>query len=181
MMCCGFGLLALSIFLLSDVNLDVAQSAFLWPNILNGFAFGLISAPLTTMAVSTLRTEQIGYATAIFNAMRNLGGSIGISVVTTLLARRQQWHHTILTSHLTPHNRLFRQQLGQVQHLLAGRQIFFRQSQRAYGVIYGRLLKQAALLAFIDNFRLLTLLCLLCAPLALFFKRAEHREGATMR
>jgi len=174
-MCCGFGLLALSIFLLSDVNLDVAQSAFLWPNILNGFAFGLISAPLTTMAVSTLRPEQISYATAIFNAMRNLGGSIGISVVTTLLARRRQWHQTVLTSHLTSHNRLFRQQLGQVQRLLAGGQIFFKRSQRAYGVIYGMLLNQAALLAFIDNFRLLASLCLLCAPLALFFTKGERR------
>jgi DHA2 family multidrug resistance protein len=181
MMICGFGLLALSIYLFGDVNLDVAQSTYLWPNMINGFAFGLISAPLTTMAVSTLRTEQLSNATAIFNAMRNLGGSIGISMVTTLLARRQQWHHTILTSRLTPHNRLFRQQLGQAQRLLDGGQIFSRQSQRAYGVIYGRLLKQAALLAFIDNFCLLTLLCLLCAPLALFFKRAEHREGATMR
>jgi MFS transporter, DHA2 family, multidrug resistance protein len=138
----------------------------LWPCVFNGFAFGLISAPLTTMAVSTLRAEQIGYATAIFNAMRNLGGSVGISAVTSLLARRAQWHQTILVSHLTPFNRLFRQRFQQSQRWLGG--------QRAYGVFYGVLLNQAALLAFIDNFRLLTLLCVVCVPLALFFKKTER-------
>jgi DHA2 family multidrug resistance protein len=168
---CGFGLLALSVYLLTDVNLEVSKSTFLWPCIINGFAFGFISAPLTTAAVSTLRTEQISNATGIFNLARNLGGSIGISAVTTMLARRQQWHQATLVSHLTPHNRLFRQQLVHVQRLLGGGQIFFGRSQRAYGVIYGALLKQATLLAFIDNFRLLTLLCLLCAPLALFFTK----------
>jgi DHA2 family multidrug resistance protein len=167
LMSCGVGLLALSVYLLGEVNLEVSQSSFLWPCVFNGFAFGLISAPLTTMAVSTLRTEQIGYATAIFNAMRNLGGSVGISVVTSLLARRAQWHQTILVSHLTPFNRLFRQRFQQSQRWLGG--------QRAYGVFYGVLLNQAALLAFIDNFRLLTLLCLVCAPLALCFKKPEHR------
>jgi len=165
MLVCGFGLLALSICLLGEVNLEVSQASFLWPCITNGFAFGLISAPLTTMAASTLRTEQIGYGTAIFNGLRNLGGSIGISAVTTLLARRAQWHQTILASRLTRYDRLFNQRLRQMQGLLGG--------QRAYGVIYGGLLNQAALLAFIDNFRFLTLLCLLCAPLALFFKKTE--------
>jgi MFS transporter, DHA2 family, multidrug resistance protein len=169
MMSCGFGLLALSIYMLGDVNLDIAQSTFWWPNIINGFAFGLISAPLTTMAVSTLKTEQIGAATGIFNLMRNLGGGIGISVMTTLLARRAQWHQTILAGRLTPYDQVFKRQLRELQRLLG---------QRAYGVFYGRLLTQASLLAFIHCFRILALLCLLCAPLALFFKKTEQRDSS---
>src|SRR5262249_13046361 len=171
MMCCGFGLLGVSIYLLGDVKLGVSQSIFLWPNILNGFGFGLISAPLTTAAVSTLRTEQISNATGIFNLMRNLGGAVGISVMTTLLARREQGHQITLASHLTPYNPLFRQRLQRLQRLLG--------EQRAYGVTYATVLQQASLLAFIDCFRLLALLCLICAPLALFFKKMEHRVGTT--
>ena len=169
MLCCGFALLTLSIYLLGAVNLEVAQSTFVWPNIINGFAFGFISAPLTTKAVSTLRNEQIGNATGIFNLMRNLGGGVGISVMTTLLARRAQWHQTILASRLTPYNQLFRRQIQQSQRLLG---------PRAYGVFYGALLNQAALLAFIHCFRILALLCLICVPLALLFKNTKQRGGA---
>ncbi len=164
MMCCGFGLLGLSIYQFGDVNLGVSQSIFLWPSILNGFAFGLISAPLTTAAVSTLRTEQIRNATGIFNLMRNLGGSVGISVMTTLLARRSQRQQTILAGRLTPYNQVFERQLGQLQRSLG---------QRAYGIFYSALLNQASLLAFIHCFRTLALLCLVCAPLALFFKLSK--------
>lgn len=156
--------------MLGDVSLDVAQSTFWWPNIINGFAFGLISAPLTTMAISTLRTEQIGDATVIFNLMRNLGGGVGISVMTTLLARRAQWHQTILAGRFTPYDQVFTRQLRQSQRLLG---------QRAYGVFYGRLLTQASLLAFIHFFRILALLCLICVLLALLFKKTERRRGAS--
>jgi MFS transporter, DHA2 family, multidrug resistance protein len=172
MLGCGFGLLALSIYLLGDVNLGVSQSIFLWPNILNGCAFGLISAPLTTAAVATLRSEQISNATGIFNLMRNLGGAVGISVMTTLLARRAQWHQAILAGSLTPYDRVFKRQLGQLRGLVG---------QRAYGLFYGNLLNQASLLAFMHCFRILALLCLLCAPLALCFKETKQRgNGATI-
>ncbi len=192
MLSCGFGLLALSVYMLGDVNLEVAQSAFLWPGIINGFGFGLISAPLTTIAVNTLRTEQISNATGIFNLMRNVGGGIGVSVVTTLLARREQWHQRILASRLTPNDWLFKQRLQQMGRLLgsrrpyglvAGGQTFLRQSQgslgteRAYGLIYGRLLRQSALLAFVDIFRLLAVLCVVCVPLAFIFKKMEPGRG----
>jgi DHA2 family multidrug resistance protein len=172
-MSCGVGLLTLSVYLLCEVNLEVSQSSFLWPCLFNGFAFGLVSAPLTTAAVSTLRPEQIGNATAIFNLMRNVGGSIGISVVNTVLARRAQSHQATLASRLTTYDRIFRQRLRQAQGLLGG--------QRAYGVFYSRVLQQSSLLAFIDVFRLIALLCLMCAPLALFFEKAARRSALTHR
>jgi DHA2 family multidrug resistance protein len=173
LMSCGVGLLALSVYLLGEVNLEVSQSSFLWPCFFKGFAFGLISAPLTTAAVSMLRPEEISNATANFNLMRNLGGSVGISAVTTLLARREQWRQTILASRLTPYDWPFMHRLREAQRLLGGK--------RAYGLIYGALLKQSSLLAFIDCFRILALVCLMCVPLALCFKRLDHREGAPRR
>jgi MFS transporter, DHA2 family, multidrug resistance protein len=169
LMCLGFGLLALSIYLLSNVNLNVSRSVFLWPNIINGVGFGCVSAPLTTMAMSLLKREQISNATGIFNLARNLGGSIGISVMTSVVARRAQWSQTILVGRLTPYDHVFKRQINQLRGVLG---------QRAYGVFYRTLLNQASLLAFTHCFRVLALLCLLCAPLALFFKKTEHRGGA---
>jgi MFS transporter, DHA2 family, multidrug resistance protein len=115
------------------------------------------------------RNEQINNATGIFNLMRNLGGGAGISVMTALLARRAQWHQTILAGRLTPYDQVFKRQLRQLQRLLG---------PRAYGLISGMLLKPPSLLAFIDCFRILALLFLLCAPLALFFKKTEQRDSS---
>jgi DHA2 family multidrug resistance protein len=164
----GFGLLGLSVYLLGAVTLDVDKSAFFWPHVLNGFAFGLIPAPLTTASIATLRTEQICNASALFSLSKSLGGSLGISVVTTLLARQKQRHQTILASHLTPYDWAFRQRLREAQVLLG--------EQRAYGHMYATLTKQSSLLAFIYCFRFIALLCLVCAPLALFFKQVKPRS-----
>ena len=169
LMICGVGLLGLSIYLLGAINLDIDKSAFFWPHVINGFAFGLIPAPLTTAAISALRTEQICNATALFSLAKNLGGSLGISAVTTLLARRKQLYQSRLASHLTPYDWPLRQRLREAQGLLGG--------QRAYGRIYGMLLQQSCLLAFLDCFRILALICLVCVPLALCFKTPE-RSGA---
>lgn len=58
----------------------------------NGIAISFIFVPLTTSAMGHLRQEQVGNATGVYNLMRNLGGSIGIALVTTLLARRAETH-----------------------------------------------------------------------------------------
>jgi DHA2 family multidrug resistance protein len=86
-------------------------------------------------------------------------------MVNTLLARHAQSHQAILASRLTRYDRLFRQRLRQAQGLLGG--------QRAYGVFYSTLSNQAGLLAFIDVFRLIAVVCLVCLPVALFFKKTD--------
>jgi len=100
MMLIGFTLLAVSSFMLSDLNLQVAQINVIWPSVVNGIAISFIFVPLTTATMSQLAQQQLGNATGLYNLMRNLGGSIGIAFVTTMLARGAQTHQALMVGHL---------------------------------------------------------------------------------
>src|SRR5260370_23457644 len=84
----GFIAVGSSSALLGGLNVEVAPSNVIWPAVINGFGTAMVFAPLATLTVATLRDEQLGNATGIFNLMRNLGGSIGNATVTPLLDRR---------------------------------------------------------------------------------------------
>jgi DHA2 family multidrug resistance protein len=95
------------------VHVERHQSAgepwrVIWPSMLNGVAISFIFVPLTTTTMSQLRQQQIGSATGLYNLMRNLGGSIGIAFVTTMLARGAQAHQALMVGHLTPTDPVFR-------------------------------------------------------------------------
>ncbi len=172
----GFTVLAGSVYWLGNINLDIGMANVVWPNIVSGMALGLIFVPLTTITMGTLENEQIGNASGIFNLMRNIGGSFGISAVTTYLARDAQAHQAVMVAHMTPYNTPFTQQLNQIQHYLTTYFTPVEAFQKAYGLLYGILIKQATLLAYIDNFRLLAILSLLCIPTVLLFKKVKIKS-----
>ncbi|MCM3900863.1 MAG: DHA2 family efflux MFS transporter permease subunit [Pyrinomonadaceae bacterium] len=169
----GFAVMGFSTYLLSDIDLQISMGSIVWPQIISGLAMGFVFVPLTLMATGTLTPEQIGNATGIFNLMRNLGGSIGIAGVTTMLARGSQVHQAAMVSHLTPYDPAFQQRLGELAAAFAARGDPMTASQQAYGAIYQTLVGQATMLAYIDNFRLLAFLCLLCVPAVLLFRRVK--------
>lgn len=169
----GFLLYAFTSLTLSQVNLDISPAFITFPNILQGIGVGLIFVPLTTMALGALRREQIGNASGIFNLMRNLGGSIGISMVTTLVDRRSQSHQAYLVSHMTQYDAAFRASLRTLKSALGS-------SQKATGVLYGAMVKQATLLAYVDNFRLFAFICVICALAAFLFKRVRTNRAVAV-
>jgi len=105
MLCFGFVTLAISSFMLANINLQVSQLTVIWPSVINGIAISFIFVPLTTATMSQLGQAQIGNASGLYNLMRNLGGSIGIAFVTTMLARGAQAHQALMVGHLTPADR----------------------------------------------------------------------------
>jgi DHA2 family multidrug resistance protein len=115
----------------------------------------------------------MGNATGIFNLMRNIGGSFGIAGVTTMLARGAQVHQAAMVSHLTPYDPVFQQRLHDLAAAFTARGNAMTAAQQAYGAVYETLVGQATLLAYIDNFRLLAFLCLVCIPAALLFRRVR--------
>ncbi|HEY8560279.1 MAG TPA: DHA2 family efflux MFS transporter permease subunit [Pyrinomonadaceae bacterium] len=167
----GFLVLAFSTDIFTGITLEIAQSNIVYPMILSGFAMGFVFVPLTTLAMGTLPNEQISNASGIYNLMRNTGGSIGIAAMTTFLARGAQTHQAALAPNLSPYNPAFQEMVLRVQNSLGGASV-----EQAYGVIYGMLVKQAAVLSYIDNFRLLAVLCLLCAPAAFLFKKVRNAK-----
>ncbi len=108
----GFITLAAACFMFSQLTLEVAMSNIVPPNLLAGFGMGFIFVPLTGLTLGTLRNEQIGNGTGIQNLMRNIGGSIGISFVSTMLVRYAQAHQVFLVDRLTPLDPLFQQRGG---------------------------------------------------------------------
>ncbi len=96
MLCIGFVTLAYSSFLLANINLQVSMGSVIWPSVVNGIAISFIFVPLTTATMSQLAQAQIGNASGLYNLMRNLGGSIGIAFVTTMLARGAQAHQALM-------------------------------------------------------------------------------------
>ena len=171
MLCVGFVLLAISSFMLSNLNLQVAQINVIWPSIVNGIAISFIFVPLTTATMSQLAQQQLGNATGLYNLMRNLGGSIGIAFVTTMLARGAQAHQALMVGHLAPDNPAFRQQFDSAKHLLAHHADSVTASRQAYNAVYSLLDQQAHLLAFVDNFYIFGVMAVITMPLIFLFKR----------
>ena len=170
----GFSMLSLSAFLLSDINLQVSMASVVFPTVLNGVAISFIFVPLTTATMSQLRQQEIGSATGLYNLMLNIGGSIGIALVTTLVARGAQRHQALMVGHLTPTDPVFTQRLAAAQHALAQQTDPVTASHQAYGLIYGTLNAQAHLWAFVDTFRIFGLMVICCLPLILLFKRVKR-------
>jgi DHA2 family multidrug resistance protein len=130
------------------------------------------------MSFGTLRREQMGGATGIYNLMRNLGGGIGISLATTILSRRSQMHQNVLVAHMTPYDPVYQQKLEAIRRSLVPKVGPYLAGKQALGVLYRTLVEQATLLAFVDNFRLITILALCMMPLALLLKRVRARGPA---
>jgi MFS transporter, DHA2 family, multidrug resistance protein len=180
LMMTGFSLLGVSCFLFGDINLQIAMGSVVWPNVLQGMSMAMIFVPLTTTAMGMLRNDQMGNATGIFNLVRNLGGGLGISAVTTLLARGAQAHQAIMVSHLTPFDPAFTRQMQSLTQTLSTRVDTVRAERQATAIIYGTLINQATLLAFANNFRWLALLCFFCVPAVMLLKRVTgHGRAAS--
>ncbi len=176
----GFAVLGTSALLLGRITLDMSMATVVWPNILNGFASGFIFVPLITMSMSRLPREEIGNAAGIYNLMRNLGGSIGIASIMTLLVRGTQAHRSVLVGHLVPGNPIMAQWLGGVEAKLAGPGGLGSADapSRALALLDRLVQQQASYAAYVDNFRMLGILALLCIPLVLLFRKVTRKPAA---
>jgi DHA2 family multidrug resistance protein len=178
----GIATAAYSIHLMSQFNLQADFNTIAWPRVMMGLGFGFLFIPLATMTLSHIRKEEMGNATGIFNLLRNLGGSFGIAIVTTMLARRAQFHQVHLMEHLTPFDRNFQLALPQISRILQGRGFVpSLQNQGSWGLIYNQVLRQASMLSFNDVFYILSVMIVLILPLVLLMKKGEaHGPGPGM-
>jgi DHA2 family multidrug resistance protein len=170
-------LLGYACFALGNINLQVAPSNLLWPIIISGAAAASIFVPLTTSAMGTLSREQMGNAAGIFNLMRNIGGSIGIAAITTLVTRHTQASQAALAWHMSKFNFNFQQQLAHIQSALASNAGNWAATKKSLAVLYGILQQQSSLLSYVYGFRFCVLVCLVCAALALLFKKIDKPTG----
>lgn len=102
MIACGFLMFAWASYAMGPLSLQISQWSLIWPIILSGAGAGLVFVPLSTLTMGTLRNEQIGNASGLYNLLRNIGGGAGISIVNTLVSRQSQTHRVELSRYLTP-------------------------------------------------------------------------------
>jgi MFS transporter, DHA2 family, multidrug resistance protein len=175
----GFFMFGIASLWFGRATLDMGQWSFLWPIVISGFGSGCIFVPLSTTAMAFLKNQEIGNATGLYNLLRNVGGSIGISVVNTVVARREQLHQTELAHWLTAGRVTVRQAVDEMQHFLLSQGASPATAmQRAYGLIGQLLSTQARLWSYVDDFRYMALLCFACVPIVFALKKSVGVQGA---
>jgi len=176
LMATGFSLFGVTALWMAGITLDISQWSLLWPVILSGMAAGMVFVPLSTISVGTLANEQIGNATGLFNLLRNVGGSIGISVVDTLIARREQVHRAELSRYIT-HREPFRQAYNGLHALMSQHGGPREAMLRAYAMIENGLNQQAVIYSYVDDLRYMAIACFACVPLLFLLKRVKGKRG----
>jgi hypothetical protein len=115
----GFLTFGLTTLYFGNVTLQLSPTTLLLPILITGFGLSFVFVPINIAAYGTLRNEQIGNASGLFNLMRNVGGSIGISVAQTLLTRRTDVHQNEILNSVPQTGQQFQNSLGAAQHSLA--------------------------------------------------------------
>jgi DHA2 family multidrug resistance protein len=165
----AFGCLlnAVSLYMMTSLTLGMDYWALALPRFIQGFAIGFIFVPLSTLTLATIRRDKLVNATAAYGMLRNVGGSVGIAVVTTLLAQRSQFHQSNLVSHINVWDPETSARLGQwARHFARLGADAFTADRRAIAMLYKETVDQAQLLAYADDFWLLAVMFTLM-PLAL--------------
>jgi MFS transporter, DHA2 family, multidrug resistance protein len=177
LLCIGFLGFTVCAFIFGTVNLEIGPFSLLIPITLTGFALSFVFVPLATLATSTIPNQEMGNATGLFNMLRNIGGSIGIAMATTALIRRADLYQTYLAGNLSPSGAVLQQKSAAMAAYL-GHQVG-RAGARpgSFGLIYGQLQQQAAMLAYVDVFRWTAVLALICAVATWLFRKPPKHSG----
>src|SRR5439155_15012394 len=175
----GLVILSLSLFYMTHFNLEMDFKTMMIARMFQASGLAFLFVPINTAAYAYLPREKNNAASGLINLARNIGGSVGISFVTTILARRAQFHQAVLVTHLTPQAPGYLSSLqGMAQTLASRGSNILDATQRAYGLLYGTVSRQAAILAYIDNFWLLAVVCLAVAPLVFLMKKPPKGAAA---
>ncbi len=173
----AFGIVvsAYSTHLMSQFNLSADFYTIVWPRAVLGLGMGFLFIPLTTLTLSSINKEDMGNAASIYNLLRNLGASCGVAFVTTMLARRAQFYQFRLVEHLTPFDRTYQGVADAASRLLQLKGFEPALAQPGgLSLIYGKLMREASMLACNDTFHLLSVLTMLVLPLVFIMKSGKE-------
>ncbi|MFI5096871.1 MAG: DHA2 family efflux MFS transporter permease subunit [Candidatus Acidiferrales bacterium] len=169
----GLVILSVGMFQLSKLNLYTSFWTFVFVWMISRGGMPFIFVPINVMAFAFVPKERMNSATGLINLARNLGGSVGISLVITLQAHLAQRHQAILVSHMTPLDPRYRDALHGLTAMLHTRGSSWAMgAQQAQAMLYGELQRQSAMLAFVDVYWILGMLCLAMIPLMFIMKRS---------
>ncbi len=174
----GFMVYGITSLVFGNVTLAIGPWSLLWPIIITGFALSFVFVPISTVSYGTLPNGAIGNASGIFNLLRNIGGSVGISLASTLLTRRSDVHQNEILNYVPQSGAAFQQQLGAVRGFLSHQTTAPNAAGAAQSQVYSQLGAQALLWAFVDVFRWLALICFLNVGVVWLFKKVKPAKSA---
>ncbi|HWV16186.1 MAG TPA: DHA2 family efflux MFS transporter permease subunit [Cellvibrio sp.] len=163
----GIGLLltAFSLWQMAQFNTEVGYGAIISSSIIQGFGLGCVFVPLSTMSFSTLDARYRNEGTALYSLSRNIGSSIGISVVISQLQQHTQKNHAVFAEYITPFNVPLKQVMEQG--------VWNIQNTQGLAALNSEVSRQAASLAYLQDFRLMMWIALAALPLILYLKVAK--------
>jgi len=151
----GFAITAFSLWQMSQYTLVLSQSDIVWPGVIQGLGLGLVFVPLSAATFATLSPEMRAEGTAIYSLVRNIGSSIGIALVQTLLVRNTQAMHASLVEKVNITNPALLNNVATPDAALA---------------LNNEITRQASMIAYVNDFWLMTLLTLAVIPLLLLVR-----------
>jgi DHA2 family multidrug resistance protein len=165
----GLLVTGLSSWWMTNFDLDVSFGAMMLARLGQMTGIGFLFVPVNTLAFRSVPSSRINSASALVNLARNLGGSVGLSLASVFLARREQFHQSRLVESLQPLNPAYPDFVQQVNGTSASETL---------ARIYDGALQQSFLLSYLDDFKLLAVLCLLLIPLLFLLKPGKGAAGS---
>jgi DHA2 family multidrug resistance protein len=165
-MMAGFGLIAFSLWQMTGWTPDIGSKSLIVTTMIQGAGLGLVFNPLQVVAFATLPMELRTNGTALFSLVRNVGSSIGISVTSFMLAQNTQVVHAQLADYVTPFNRVLQ---------TAGAYLYWNSATSpGLGLLNAEITRQASIIAYMDDFKLMLLVCFPAAALVFVLRRVER-------
>jgi DHA2 family multidrug resistance protein len=171
-----FGLVILSgsLFHMTGFDLEMDFHSAAVARVFQAAGMAFLFVPINTAAYAFLPREKNNAASGLMNLARNIGGSVGIANVATLLGRRAQFHQAILVAHMTPYDSAYRAALqGAGQRLMTQGSNPALANSQALGLLYGNLVRQSNMLAYVDAFWLLGCTFIGMIPIMFLMKSAK--------
>jgi DHA2 family multidrug resistance protein len=165
----GLGLTAWSFYQMTGWTPDVSQTTIIVNGLVQGAGLGFLFVPLSTVTLGTLPPEQRTEGAGLYNLSRNIGSSVGISLVTSLLTENTQANHADIVQHVTAVNRMFENP--------AIAQLWNPATDGGRAALDAMITRQAQIIAYIDDFKLLMIATLVVIPLLIVFKKASDGAG----
>lgn len=166
--CAGFTLIAISMWMMASyINLDVSKSQLIWLRMTQIIGLVFLMVPINVLAYVDVPPGQSGNAAAIINMTRNIGNSIGISIVTTLLARNTQAYHAQLVDRVSPLDPAYQETMRQLTQSMGS-------ESAAHASIANEIQRQAMTLSYTDDFRFLAAVVVVLALLPWLARRPQH-------
>ncbi|MCB1517257.1 MAG: DHA2 family efflux MFS transporter permease subunit [Hyphomicrobiaceae bacterium] len=166
----GIGLTAYSLYLMTGFSLQMGAMPVIVSGVIQGFGLGFVFVPLSTLTFATIEGRYRTDATSFFSLVRNIGSGVGISLVSLVLSNMIQVNHSELGAHLTATSPMVQAQAPQ---LLSG-------NPTILAVIDGLVSQQSAMIAYLDDFKLMMFVSLMATPIVLLLRGGKSKKGGGM-